>query len=119
MLLQSLRRVGASPLLAQHRSMALRALSTKVVVHSVGPDRVGVLKELTMVMLGHGGKIVDTRAVSLDGARLFYLFIAAAARMHTPSHFSPHAFLSFSAQAPFRSPRRSSCPTTAATSRGR
>ena len=31
------------------------------------PDRVGVMKEVTMTVLGNGGKICDTRAVTLDG----------------------------------------------------
>lgn len=48
-------------------SLAARAMATKVVVHSVGPDRVGVLKEITMCILGNGGSVVETRAVNLDG----------------------------------------------------
>ena len=48
-------------------AMLPRALSTKVVAHCVGPDRVGVLKDITQTVLGLGAKITDARAVCLDG----------------------------------------------------
>ena len=50
-------------------AMLPRALSTKVVAHCVGPDRVGVLKDITQTVLGLGAKITDARAVCLEGAR--------------------------------------------------
>lgn len=67
MLRTALGRGLARSSLSMTSSMAQRALATKVVTHCVGPDRVGVMKEVAMTVLGLGGKISDARAVTLDG----------------------------------------------------
>ena len=44
-----------------------RHMSTKVICHAYGPDRMGILKEMTQVINDNGGTIHDTRATSLGG----------------------------------------------------
>jgi len=44
-----------------------KSMSTRVITHVVGPDRVGILAEVNRVITAHGGKIHDTRASSLGG----------------------------------------------------
>jgi len=42
-------------------------MSHKVVISCVGPDRVGVLQEVTKCVMAQGGKISETRATALSG----------------------------------------------------
>ena len=48
-------------------TMLSRLMSTKVIAHCVGPDRVGILSQITKVITAHGGKMHDSRAVTLGG----------------------------------------------------
>ena len=49
------------------RSLGQRAMSTRVVAHVVGPDRVGILKEVTKVIGSVNANIGDTRASTVGG----------------------------------------------------
>lgn len=61
-------RLGLRPLVGRAAPLAAhRLMSTRVIAHVVGPDRVGILAEVSRVITSHGGKIHDTRATSLGG----------------------------------------------------
>jgi glycine cleavage system regulatory protein len=55
------------PALLRAQCATARMMSSKIITHCVGPDRVGVLSQITRVITAHGGKMHDTRAVTLGG----------------------------------------------------
>ena len=65
--IRSLSRLGASSRMRLASAPASRSMATKVIAHCVGPDRVGILSQVTRIVTAHGGKMHDTRAVTLGG----------------------------------------------------